>query len=624
MTKAIADPAHGEAAPDRPPKPLGVRGAIGRAHRTTWRDPLFYLLTLLAIEGLVVVVAIPILRLIYGLVLVQTGLGSIAYDEFATVIRNPLADLTLLLVAVIATAVVLIGFAVIFILADHHQAGRSITPRQLLLRLRATGRKLLHPQGFLVVVYLLLVLPLGQFGLTATLTGKIGVPPFVSEELSKTPSGSLLYSAVMLIFFYLAVRLLFVLPVLCTTEASVWGSFATSWRLTRWRSLRLVLLIGLISVPSTVLLLILAGLVTVPTLITDEAAPDLSPIMAGTGLSVWQIGLFVVTSLVAVMVAQCLTALKRDWLPRLADRLRPDDFEDGATGTPRRRRVLWGLAAAVTVIALLITTVINIGTLTAFDAAKVTQVLAHRGWVDGGVENTLPALRAAKRSGADRVEFDVLQTKDGRFVVMHDTNLRRLAGIDREVKDLTQDELTRITVRHGDQEAKIPSLEQWIETSKELELPQLLEVKLHGAETPDLVPRLLAVLDAYRVTDWYTYHSISRDVVTRLEAARPTLVVGFIVPINFGGIPKVKCDFIVIEEASYDEDFLHQAQDAGYKILVWTVESEDKMRTYLIDGVDGIITDHPDLGAEQERDIADDRGLALRLLDRVQRGLGSV
>ncbi len=275
-------------------------------------------------------------------------------------------------------------------------------------------------------------------------------------------------------------------------------------------------------------------------------------------------------------------------------------------------------------IALVVATVINIGTLMAFDAAKATQILAHRGWVDGGVENTLPALRAAKRAGADRVEFDVLQTKDGKFVVMHDTNLRRLAGIDQEVKDLTQDELTRITVRHDDQEAKIPSLEQWIETSKELDLPQLLEIKVHGAETPDLVPRLLAVLDAYQVADWYTYHSLSRDIVTALEAARPTLVVGFIVPINFGGIPKVKCDFIVIEEASYDEDFLHEAQNAGYKVMVWTVETEEAMRAYMIDGADGIITDHPDVGVSQEQQIADDRGLAARLLDRVERGLGGV
>ena len=57
--------------------------------------------------------------------------------------------------------------------------------------------------------------------------------------------------------------------------------------------------------------------------------------------------------------------------------------------------------------------------------------MAHRGFVEGGVENTIPALLAADKAGADRVEFDILQTKDLKFVVMHDTNLQRLAGDER-------------------------------------------------------------------------------------------------------------------------------------------------------------------------------------------------
>ena len=151
-----------------------------------------------------------------------------------------------------------------------------------------------------------------------------------------------------------------------------------------------------------------------------------------------------------------------------------------------------------------------------------------------------PALQAAARAGADRVEFDVMETKDGKFVVMHDANLQRLAGKNLNVKDLTQEELTKITVRAGGMEAKIPTLEEWIQLSIHLNLPQLLEIKLHGGETPDLVPRLLAVLDAAGVTEHYTYHTLSREVVEELKRLRPQLVVGFIVPINFGGVPDVK------------------------------------------------------------------------------------
>ena len=66
-----------------------------------------------------------------------------------------------------------------------------------------------------------------------------------------------------------------------------------------------------------------------------------------------------------------------------------------------------------------------------------------------------------------------------------------------------------------------------------------------------MVPRLLAVLDHAGVTESYTYHTLSREVVDELKRLRPELVVGFIVPINFGGVPKVKADFLVIEQQSY-------------------------------------------------------------------------
>jgi glycerophosphoryl diester phosphodiesterase len=194
-----------------------------------------------------------------------------------------------------------------------------------------------------------------------------------------------------------------------------------------------------------------------------------------------------------------------------------------------------------------------------------------------------------------------------------------LAGKNLNVKDLTQDQLTKITVRSGQMEAKIPSLEEWIQLSIHLNLPQLLEIKLHGGETPDLVPRLLAVLDRAGVTESYTYHTLSREIVDELKRLRPELVVGFIMPINFGGVPKVNADFLVIEQQSYSSRFIHQAWAAGFNVIVWTVNDEQQMRHYINAAAEGIITDRPDLGAKARNDIADDKGLAGRLSDAIER-----
>jgi len=468
-----------------------------------------------------------------------------------------------------------------------------------------------------------LLLPLGQLGLTSILTKKVAVPPFVSEELSKSPSSSLVYSAVLLVISYLNLRLIFILPLLGTTTAGVWRTFVASWRLTRWRSLRILGLIFLVTLLAGLTAFLLGAVTLTPTIATDILAPSTSPWLAAFGLSVWQVGMFVITALLTIMIVQSLTAMMRDWLERLSEDHRPAiatvSYSEPSHVTARRQKLLWGLAAGLMVVALGVTAVLNHKTMVTLVDSNETEVLAHRGFIQGGVENTLPALQAAAKARADRVEFDVMETKDGKFVVMHDANLQRLAGKNLNVKDLTQDELTKITVRAGGMEAKIPSLEEWIRLSIHLNLPQLLEIKMHGGETPDLVPRLLAVLDRAGVTEHYTYHTLSREVAEELKRLRPELVVGFIVPINFGGVPDVNADFIVIEQQSYNRRFVRQAWAAGYNVIVWTVDDEQLMRDYMDAGVDGIITDRPDLAVATRTDIAEDKGLAGRLSDAIAR-----
>ena len=604
-------------------KAVGIFRAIRIARRTTWQSPQFYVLVVGAMQLLLVVIAIPVIRLLYGLVLVQTGLGSIAYDRISHVLRNPLADVTLLVIAIVAVIAITGELVTVFILASHHQSGNAISHRLVLWQLWEVITKLVHPQGLLMIVYLILLLPLGQLGLTSILTKKVAVPPFVSEELSKSPSSSLIYSAVLLVITYLNLRLIFTVPLLGTTTAGVWRAFVTSWRLTRWRSLRILGLVFVVTFLAGTAAFILGAVTLVPTIATDMLAPATSPWLAAFGLSVWQIGIFVITAMLTIMIVQSLTAMMHDWLDRLSEHQRPASatvsYSEPSHVRARRQKILWGLAAGLVVVVFGVTAVLNHKTMVRLVNSDETEVLAHRGFIQGGVENTLPALQAAAKAGADRVEFDVMETKDGKFVVMHDTNLKRLAGKNLNVKNLTQDELTRITVRAGGMEAKIPSLEEWIQLSIHLNLPQLLEIKLHGGETPDLVPRLLAVLDRAGVTEHYTYHSLSREVVEELKQLRPQLVVGFIVPVNFGGVPDVNADFIVIEQQSYSSRFVRQAWADGYSVIVWTVDDEQQMRDYMDAAVDGIITDRPDLAVTERTDIAEDKGLAGRLSDAIAR-----
>jgi MFS family permease len=105
-------------------------------------------------------------------------------------------------------------------------------------------------------------------------------------------------------------------------------------------------------------------------------------------------------------------------------------------------------------------------------ALKIARWQAHRGYrPDANVqENTLKAFRLARNAGAEMLECDVHVTKDKRAIVFHDADLKRLAGRDEKVRDLTLEDMRAKT--------GAPSLRELLEDS---ESPRLLNIELKTA-----------------------------------------------------------------------------------------------------------------------------------------------
>src|SRR5699024_4809545 len=113
--------------------------------------------------------------------------------------------------------------------------------------------------------------------------------------------------------------------------------------------------------------------------------------------------------------------------------------------------------------------------------------IAHRGVDNGnGVQNTIPAMVKTSREKPDYVEMDIRMTKDHQFVVMHDGNLKALAGINRKVSSLTLKQLTHITVTENGYQAKIPSFDHYLNSAIQHHQKLLIEIKTGGADTKDL------------------------------------------------------------------------------------------------------------------------------------------
>ncbi len=117
-------------------------------------------------------------------------------------------------------------------------------------------------------------------------------------------------------------------------------------------------------------------------------------------------------------------------------------------------------------------------------------LIAHRGYAKRYPENTLIAIEAALKAGANYVEFDVQLTKDGVPVVLHDANLKRTTGTNKRIFNLNHDQLDGILVNealiHPRKFAKvgIPTLAAVVELFRQWPNARaLVEIKQESLDT---------------------------------------------------------------------------------------------------------------------------------------------
>ena len=101
------------------------------------------------------------------------------------------------------------------------------------------------------------------------------------------------------------------------------------------------------------------------------------------------------------------------------------------------------------------------------------KLIAHRGG-SFGKENSLDTMIGAARMGADMVECDIRKTADGVYVIYHDNDLSRLAGVQATVDGVTYEQMQELLAKKNE---KVITFEELVANYRE-STPILLHIKL--------------------------------------------------------------------------------------------------------------------------------------------------
>lgn len=227
----------------------------------------------------------------------------------------------------------------------------------------------------------------------------------------------------------------------------------------------------------------------------------------------------------------------------------------------------------------------------------LVQVTAHRGHSIAAPENTLSAVRKAIESGADYAEVDVQQTADGVVVLLHDSDLKRVAGDPRSIGELTYDEVRKLDVGSYFDIAfvgeRVPALAEVINLCRG-RIRLNIELKFYGPDRrlAEAVARLVREQD-FESDCLVT--SFNRDALREVKRHNPRVRTGLIIAYALGDVSRLEVDALSVRADWLSDDVLRAAHRLGKEVHVWTVNDAGQMARLIKRGVDNIITDDPDI-----------------------------
>jgi glycerophosphoryl diester phosphodiesterase len=234
---------------------------------------------------------------------------------------------------------------------------------------------------------------------------------------------------------------------------------------------------------------------------------------------------------------------------------------------------------------------------------RIPRLIGHRGAKASAPENTLAGIRQARREGATWVEFDVKLTADGHAILMHDDTLDRTTDGTGPVRAKRLDELRTFDagVRFGAawRGERIPTLAEALAVLAELDMGFNLEVKPCAGREQETAEVAVDIVHQH----WGA--SRPRPVISSFQeasliAARdraPALPRGYLVDELADrwadDVQRLGCSTVHVGWRKLTKAQVAAVKQAGFPLLVWTVNEPARARKLLAWGADAVISDAP-------------------------------
>lgn len=556
----------------------------------------------------------PLLTGVMKLALKAQGLSYLSDETIGTFIRSPLTWFFLLLIVLGMAFFTLFDICCI-ITCIHASFRKQAMPLLALMRKGLkTSLRVIYQRNIVMILYLLIIIPMTHALVISGYITKFTVPQFIVDYIMSHTWLAILYIGFWIYIGLRSFHWIYSLHYFCLENCNFKQARKRSWKLQKnhyWTDLIIVLgwSAACIGIYYGV---ILSGSWLVSRVNQALPTQDLFSSLTLSGISLLMDvcgALFFCFDLPLFFI--CISLLFYYRKSAAGERI-PRVFRDldNAYRVTNTRWVKKIYMYRKRIIALSIVVVIGVNFAYNFadrrgvlhmGLGNPVEVTAHRGYSAAYPENTIPAFKGAIQVGADWAELDVQQTADGEVIVMHDSNLKRTTGLDKEVWQVTWDEIKDLD--NGSwfdkkyQTVRIPTLEEVLKVCRG-KIHLNIEIKPSGHDK-DLEEQVAKLLKKYHMRDTCVVSSLKYDSLRKIKQADDSIETAYITSVSYGNFTDLEyADGYSVESTLLSKSFVNKAQKAGKQIYVWTVNSEERLEKVVGMGIDNVITDDPVMAKE--------------------------
>ena len=221
---------------------------------------------------------------------------------------------------------------------------------------------------------------------------------------------------------------------------------------------------------------------------------------------------------------------------------------------------------------------------------------AHRGASTYTPENTMLAFYTGMYMGANGIETDVHRTADGKYILIHDDNTKRVAADEMIVEKTTFDTLRNLILsdvdgKKGRTDLRMPTLQEYIQICKKYGKIAVLELK--NEFTASDVYKILGAIDKMGYLENTTIISFCLKNLIRLRKRYPDVQAQFLLSEwddkHMASLIKYNVD-LDIKHTAVTAELCKKIHDAGKVINCWTVDTVEDGQRVIDCGIDFITT----------------------------------